>query len=169
MSVEMAVYLVDWDDFQEKVRHEEAYEVLEQLRPEPLEDGNAKAPMGFLEAFDAFKRGWTSDERLYFKEVFDTLFWSWRGGADQVMELEEGEGGDLFGIDVALKPETVKELAGVARRLDLGRCRPLFEEHVTNVRGFNSFDHWKGYAEEWLGMLRRAAEGNKGLVLAVFG
>jgi hypothetical protein len=165
----MAVYLVDWDDFQEKVRHAEAYEVLEQLRPEPLEYDSAKAPMGFLEAFDAFKRAWKSDERRDFKEVFDTLFWSWRGGADQVMELEEGEDGDLFGIDVALKPETVMELAGVARRLDLGRCRPHFEEHVTAGGRFDSFDDWKGYADEWLGLLRRAADEGKGLVIAVFG
>jgi hypothetical protein len=87
----MAVYIVDWDDFQEKVRQAEAYEVLEQLRPEPLEDEGAKAPMSFMEAFDAFYRAWKSDERLYLKEVFDTLFWSWRGGsAERVMELEEG-------------------------------------------------------------------------------
>src|SRR5262249_50330162 len=110
VSVEMAAYLVDRDDFQEKVRHAEAYEVLEQTSPEPLKYDSAKAPSSFLEAFDSFKRAWKSDERLYFKEVFDTLFWSWRGHADQVMELDEGEDGDLSGIDVALKPETVKEL-----------------------------------------------------------
>jgi hypothetical protein len=85
------------------------------------------------------------------------------------MELEEGEDGDLFGIDVALKPETVKELEAMARRLELGHCRPLFEKHVTDGGRFRSFDDWKGYAEEWLSLLRRAAEANKGLVLAVFG
>jgi hypothetical protein len=165
----MAVYLVDWDEFKEKVRHAEAYEVLEQLRPEPLEDESARAPMSFLDAFDAFKRAWKSDERLYFKEVFDTLFWSWRGGGDRVMELEEGEDGDLFGIDIALKPETVKGLEAMARRLDLEHCRPHFEKHVTAGGRFDSFDDWKGYADEWLGLLRRAAERDKGLVLAIFG
>jgi hypothetical protein len=85
------------------------------------------------------------------------------------MELDEGEDGDLFGIDTALKPETVKELASVARRLDLGRCRPHFEKHVTAGGRFDSFDDWKRYADEWLGLLRRAAEGDKGLVIAVFG
>jgi hypothetical protein len=142
VSVEMAVYLVDWDDFQEQVRNDDAYEVLERHSPEPLGDRSAKAPMSFLDAFDAFKRAWKSDERLYFKEVFDTLFWSWRGLADRVMELEEGEDGDLFGIDTALKPQTVKDLAAMARRLDLGNCRPLFEKHVTDRWRFDSFDDW---------------------------
>src|SRR3954468_16536991 len=118
----MAVYVVDWDDFREQVRNDDAYGGLERLSPEPLGDGSAKAPMSFMDAFDAFKRAWKSHERLYFKEVFDTLFGSWRGGADRVMELEEGEGGDLSGIDTALNPETVKDLEGVARRLDLGHC-----------------------------------------------
>src|SRR4051794_23469051 len=165
----MAVYIVDWDDFQERVRNAEAYEVLEQLRPEPLGDRSAKAPMSFLDAFDAFKRAWKSDERLYFKEVFDTLFWSWRGGAARGMGLGEGGDGGLFGVDTALKPETVKDLEAMARRLDLGNCRPLFEKHVTDRWRFDSFDDWKGYADEWLGLLRRAADEGKGLVIAVLG
>jgi hypothetical protein len=85
------------------------------------------------------------------------------------MELEEGEDGDLFGIDVALKPKTVKELEAMARRLDLEHCRSLFEKHVTAGGRFGSFDDWKGYAEGWLGLLRRAADEGKGLVVAVFG
>jgi hypothetical protein len=169
MSVEMAVYIVDWDGFQEQVRHTEAYEVLEQLSPEPLEYESARAPMSFLKVFDAFKPAWKSDEQRYFKEVFDTLFWSWRGDGEQVMELETGEDGDLFGIDVALKPETVKELEAMARRLDLEHCRSLFEQHVTNTERFASFDDWKRYGDEWQGLIRRAAEEDKGLVVAVFG
>jgi hypothetical protein len=57
----------------------------------------------------------------------------------------------------------------MARRLDLEHCRSHFGEHVTDALRFDSFDDWKGYAEEWLGLVRRAAEGDKGLVIAVFG
>ena len=86
------------------------------------------------------------------------------------MELEEeGEDNDLSGIDTALKPETVKELGDVTRRLDLEQCRPLYERHVEENRRFTPWDDWKRYADEWPCLLQRAEDVGKGLVIAVFG
>jgi hypothetical protein len=171
MSVAMGAYLVDWDDFQEKVRHADASDVLEEIERQPLTDESARAPWDFLEVFDGFKRAWKSDAKLYFKEVFDTLFSFCRGSAYQVMELEEGESedSDLFGIDTALRPETVKELVDLARKVYLEECRPLFENHLKGSQRFNSFNEWRSYGEEWLTLLRRAADQDQGFIITNFG
>lgn len=171
MSVTMCVHLVDWDDFQEKVRHAAASDVLNEVEEQKLTYESGAAPHDFMDVFDGFKRAWKSDAKLYFKEVFDTILWFCRGTTGQVMELEEGESedSDLFGIDTALKPETVKELADLARKFDLEDCRPLFEKHIKDHRRFRSFDDWKLYGEEWLRILRRAADHDLGFVIANYG
>lgn len=167
----MDVYLVDWDAFQEEVFHSDASEVLDGLEPVQLADENKRAPLAFMEAFDAFKRAWKSDEKFYFKEVFDTLFWDWRGDAYRIMELRESgeEDCDLDCIETALKPETVRALLQTAKRLDLQACRHLYEEFVDDSNRFGSFDRWREYGEEWLGLLRRADVENRGLIVAGFG
>lgn len=171
MSINMGAYLVNWDEFQEKARHVDAYDALEDEDRQALPDESARAPGDFMEAFDKFKRSWKSDSKLWFKEVFDTTFSFSRGGADQIMELEEGESeeSNLFGIDTALKPETVKELVASFSELDLEERRPLFEKHVAGTYRFNTFGEWKAYGEEWLTMLRRAADQGRGFILANFG
>ena len=171
MSVRMDVYLVDWDDFQEKVLLDDVSEVLEadEFEGVALDDPSARAPAAFLEAFDRFKRAWKSEGKLYFKEVFDTLFADWRGGADRIMELQDGEDGNLFGVDTALKAETARELLKSAGKIHLEECRALFEATFDRTGRFQTFEEWKTYGEAWLGLLARAAEQDKGLIVVLFG
>lgn len=171
MSVEFNTYLVDWDDFQERIHDlddgDDAFVVLEELEAE-RHDRQRRA-LDFMEAFDAFQRSWKSDGRLYFKEVFDSVLWPSRGIGRQIVELEAEHQGDLFGIDTALKPETVKELSEMGKRFDLEECRQHFEKYDRENSYFESFDEWKEYAEEWMDLLHRAAAEDKGLIVAVFG
>jgi len=171
MGINMGAYLVDWDEFQEKVRHADAYDALEGEERQALPDESARAPGDFMEVFDIFKKAWKSDSKLYFKEIFDAIFSFCRGGAYGIMELEEGESedSDLFGIDTALKPETAKELVASFGKIDLEECRPLFAKYVKKGERFETFDEWKEYGEEWLAMLRRAADQGLGFIIANFG
>lgn len=172
MSVDAYVYLVDWPAFQAGVRHGEASEVLdEDLGVEPAWDGPLSASMDFLNDFDQFRRAWKADERYYFQEVFDTLFWSWRGEHNRVFELVEGDDpdSDLNGVDTAMSPETAAEFAATASRFDLEACRPLYEQHVSSSHRFESFDEWKSFGQEWLDLLHRAATERKGLDVIAFG
>jgi hypothetical protein len=188
MSVRMEVYLVRWDEFQALVLKGDELE----LRREAIDRGlidedelwnwelsalvesanldfeSSRSPFAFMDAFDRFKRSWKSDGRLHFNEVFDTLFWECRGDSHQIMELEEGEDVDLFGIDTALRPETVRELLETATKIQLEECRPFFKAKNDDSR-FGSFDDWLAYGEEWRALLGRAAEEGKGLIVAMFG
>ena len=170
MSVEMGAYLVNWDDFQEKVRYADAYYLLGDCELLSLSDSNASAPLDFLEAFDSFKRAWKGEAKLRFKEVYDTIFWHWRGSSYQIMEFEAGESedSDLSNLDTALKPESVKEYADLSRTFDLEECRPLHEKFVKDGGRFPSFDDWKAYGEEWLAMLQKAAAQGKGFIIVIY-
>lgn len=182
MSVNMGVYVVDWAKIQERFLHAwtcddpelemfcYAYRVLYEFEEEKLSTDSAKAPSDFVYCYDAFKRAWKTDSRLDFHKVFGTMFWfCWTKGK-QTMELERGEDEriDFYGIDTALKPETVKELAKAASRFDLEECRPHFLKYIKGGSRFRTFEDWKSYGEEWLGILRRAAAEDKGLVVANF-
>ena len=171
MSVETSIHLVDWPAFQAGVRHGEASEVLEELGVEPAWHGLHSASMDFLDAFDAFRGAWKADERYYFQDVFDALFWTWRGEHNRVLELVEGDDpkSDIFGVETAMTPDTAADLAATAARFDLEACRPLYGRLVSSSRRFESFDEWKSFGQQWLDVLHCAAKEHKGLVVITFG
>lgn len=173
MSEQMSVYLVDWADFQARVLHSDVCEVIEEMemQSEPLLWASFHSQMLFMDSFDSFQRAWKSDAKLHFKEVFDAMFASWRGGKYLIMELVQGEDedSDLDGIDTAMKPETVREFVEEASRFNLEDCCHLFEKHVKQHNGFDSFDKWKSYGEEWIDLLKRASQEDKGLIVVAFG
>jgi hypothetical protein len=182
----MGLYLVNWDDFQKQVLEGDEMELTRQAQSQGLIDetefwdwefsehvkalrlsyDSSHGPFDFLEEFDRFARRWKTDGKLHFKEVFDTLFWQHRGNTYQVMELNEGEEIDLNGIDTALKPETAADLLRSADKITWEECRPLFK--AGDPSRFPTFDDWRSYGEEWLAVLRRAAEGRRGLIVAMF-
>jgi hypothetical protein len=182
MSVNMGVYVVDWAKIQERFLHpwtsddpeledfSYAYQVLTEFEEERLSTDSAKAPLEFLDCFDAFKRAWKSDSSLDFRKVFGTILWYWWPKGVQARELEKGndERIDFYGIDTALTPETLRELAKAASRFDLEECRPHYMKYVKSDRRFETFEEWKGYGEEWLNILRRAAAEDKGLIVSNF-
>jgi hypothetical protein len=186
MSVRMALYLVDWDEFQNQALEGDELELTRKAQEQMLIDesefwswemsdhveevklstDSSHAPLAFLEEFDRFGRAWKEDGKVHFKEVFHTLFWPWRGNSGQAMELKEGEEIDLFGIDTALDPETAADLLRSADQITWEQCRPLFKAGSDR---FPTFDDWRAYGEEWLAFLRRAAEERRGLIVAMFG
>ena len=168
MSVEVRVFLVDWDDFCAKIVRVGESAALEGLHPEPLSWTSWKAAGELVWIFEAMERTWRTASKRSFATILDTLFWSWRRTIP-VMELGIDPSG-LTGIETALSPARVKDLAIVAAGVDLGECEGLYARAASKAGGqrFKTLVDYRGYAEEWFGMLRRAAETGRGIVLAVF-
>lgn len=184
MSVECAVFIVDWDDLQDQLRHTDDFTVLigeineedemvegSGLPAEPVWSDLLGAQSGFLGCFDRFAHAWDPESRARFQQVFGTLFPSWYPEVKRVMELTGGDD-NLSGINTALSPSTTRKLAQQANLIRLEECRGLFEQYVKDrdrFRSFDEFDAFKRYGEDWLGILGRAAEANEGVVVYVYG
>jgi hypothetical protein len=169
MSVDVDVFLVDWEDFNAKIVRDGELAVLEGLSPEPLTWTSWKAAGEFVWIFEAMERGWRSTSKQAFAKILDTLFWSWRMKTVPVMELGI-DPSDLNGIETAISPARVKDLAVLAAGVDLGECEGLYAGAASKAkaRRFETFASYRGYAEEWFGMIRRASETGKGIVLVAF-
>jgi hypothetical protein len=53
------------------------------------------------------------------------------------------------------------------RAIDFTGCKALFQQHVKRNDYFPSLEDFESYAREWLGVLQRAAEQNKGVIVLI--
>jgi hypothetical protein len=125
VSVECALFLVDWAEFVAAAAGcAEIYPAAARWQAEPLPWDSLSAQSSFLACLDALPPGGLANRDQAAHEVFDHLFWSWRGPQYRVMDLAAEP--EPFGLETAWGPETTRRFAGIARGIDLGEARPWF-------------------------------------------
>lgn len=180
--VEFDVFIVDWIDFERQLQEKDAYAVLvgdeddedelvggQDAEEMPHTDNSYKRPGDFIEAYHRFLDVWDSPHKAAFEGVFYALFACFVYQPRRI-ELNAPEH-NLFGIDTALSPTTIQQLAALSGQLDLQECETPFRESAEKTGDyspFSSFDWWRDYGQAWLDIVRRAAAQNKGIVLFVY-
>jgi antirestriction protein len=183
MSVECGVFIVDWAEAESGLKEADAFdfftgqEIEDEegdfiqencIDQEPLSDVSVTAQMEFLDCYGKIARHWQSSSKASFEKIFHTFFWGSSSEGNQVMELNAPEENVEF-IDTALNPDTTGQLAEQGKQVDLAEIQALFQQHVKNSDYFPDGEDFTGYARDWLQILLKAAEQNKGVVVLVFG
>ncbi len=171
MGVTVSPHLVDWNWFSDVLKKSVPLaELLEddQFLQEDLGWDTHLARMEFLETFDVWRGLWKSASCTAFAEVFDSLFWSVRENtALAIRDLSIPERPDYVALESIWSPATVLRFATRWKSIDLGECAEFYKPGPDDRGGFETFEDFQSYAEEWGGILERGAEENKGLVTIV--
>ena len=166
MSVDFGIFVVDWKDFAGRIdKGDDPFDVIEGREQEPLSLETLEAQDDFLSCLDRLRDRMAPDDWNAASELFDHLFWSWRGPDKQILECGEPDAG----IDVAWSPGTVKRFAETWRRVNLAALRSAFEAAKPPPERFSSAEEFISSARECGECLDRAAREDKGLVVYVFG
>ncbi len=171
MGVDVDVYFVDWEDFDSKIVRLGESAALEDLTLEPLTINTWRTAGEFVRIFEAMGKRWRTPNQKKLENLLGILFWGWLSKEPvRVMELAVDPIG-LNGIGTAISPARVRDLAVLAASVDLSECEGLFREAKAKEGPgrFETFSDYRAYAEEWFGLLRRAAETGKGFLVVAFG
>jgi hypothetical protein len=71
-------------------------------------------------------------------------------------------------INTALNPDSTRQLAQAATQIDLAGCKVLFQRYANSDDRFSTFEEFESYAQEWIAILQRAAQQNKGIIICSF-
>jgi hypothetical protein len=137
-----------------------------------VQDDSPRTALAASEVYERLRRHLGPAARRQFDELFGAFFW-WNTAAGRntpayVQELSQEADGEVFAV--AMKPDTVKKYLAL---WDEAAFEPLRRAFPTafprGTERIETFDSFKQYAEMWVGLLRRAAERDRGLVVSVFG
>lgn len=171
MSVTVRPCLADWDWFPDAVKKGVPLDELledDRLSWEDLDWDTDAARMEFLETFDTWRKHWKSAGCAAFAEVFDSLFWSLRENRGlAIRDLTIPERPDYVALESIWSPATVLRFAKRWKSIDLDECAEFYKPAPDDEGGFETFEDFQSYAEEWGGILERGAEEKKGLVTIV--
>lgn len=183
MSMEYSVFIADWDEMVAKLQKSDAFEVLtgeevEDEEGECVQQGgmeeedisvdSVRAQMDFMSSCGRFAFSAQSASGAHFEKVFNTIFGYCLSEYQQIIEID-APSENIEGIGTALNPEKTRQLAGEAALINLDECTDS-QPHVKEENSyFPTLDEFKAYAQEWIDILRKAAEQDKGVVVLVFG
>jgi hypothetical protein len=104
--------------------------------------------------------------------LFGAFFW-WNKAAGRytpayVRELSKEADGEAFAV--TMQPATVRKYLGLWDKAAFDELRlPFKAEFPRGAERIKDFDAFKRYVEMWVGLLRKAAERVRGLVVSIFG
>jgi hypothetical protein len=113
--------------------------------------------------YDDLRKDLDETTRQLFDRLFGTFFIGKHGGCERVVvsDLDAGElDQDVF--YATMSPSTTQQYAALASALSFDSLRAAFEENCGS--GFDSFCD---YMQQWIDLLRNAAERRKGVVVSI--
>jgi hypothetical protein len=124
------------------------------------------------DVYEELRHHLSSAARAKLDELFGVFFW-WnkadrRYTPTYYQDVSPVPDGEAFAI--TMKPATVKRHLELWDEAAFDQLRQAFkEEFPAGVERMRDFDEFKQYVEMWIGLLRRAAQRDRGLVVSVFG
>jgi hypothetical protein len=124
------------------------------------------------DVYEELRHHLSSDARTKLDQLFGVFFW-WNKADDRYtptyfQDVSDVPDSEAFAI--TMKPATVKKHLELWDQAAFDWLRqPFDEEFPTGVERVQSFDEFKQYVEMWIGLLRKAAQQDRGLVVSVFG
>ena len=193
MSVDYTVYLVSWDEVQDRLSaSEDSYEVIISL---PEEKGSEELYMDAMDVTDILEKllgsyfqnrqpkgllekgihaceqhlaksseAYPEVMKLY--EVLGTLHWSY---LDEEMARDELDM-VVEMMEVGLNPLTVERFSHLLSSVDYEKVKPRYQKYAiaSPYGGINSFEEFVTICEKWSEILTRCSDSKKGLLVYVF-
>jgi len=168
MGVECEVFLInDWPAFIRRLSEmNNTFRTVDPLEPEPMACTHyLSAQHDFMDCLAAMRGKWTGEAADACTDLFDYLFWCYRGD-ERYQIIELGGMKRPFGLDVAWGPETTKRFGEAARRIDLAGCRAVFP--TGQQHRFKTHEEFAEYGGFWLDAVRRGADSFLGIAVVVY-
>ncbi len=169
MSVECAVYRINWP---EMVEEGYTLEDFEDIDPDFMEfrsiDGstNHKDYISFYLLMEVLTEKIEDPSTKAFCSI-----WNWER-MNSERDLPDSFDAEMIPVEFAWPPEMVAEKTSTYKEVNLDLLKPHFEalprDHRFDApppRGFNEF---KSFAQAWIDVLKEASEGNFGILMIVF-
>jgi len=138
----------------------------------PLWTDSPTTAMFASDVYEELRHHLSSAARAKLDELFGVFFW-WnkadgRYTPTYFQDVSDVPDGEAFAI--TMKPATVKKHLELWDQAAFDQLRqPFKEEFPTGAERIKDFDEFKEYVEMWIGLLRKAAQPDRGLVVSVFG
>jgi hypothetical protein len=177
----ISAYLVSWPDLvREYNAHRDQVDFLfravdndrDWVTWVPLWTDSPTTAMCMSDVYEELRHHLEPKARKKLDELFGAFFW-WNREARRncpayVRELSKETDGEAFAV--TMRPVTVRKYLALWDEAGFEQMRgPFAEEFPEGVERVEDFDEFKQYAAMWVGLLRKAAEQGRGLVVSVFG